>query len=442
MVRVAVSWGVVVAVLAAGLAWGWSFDAGAVPQRPQDLTSSVDAAWYQHLPLEPAAATQAYLDRIPAQMRARGEAYSDTRLLAFALRMLTLVLATALICFTGLAAAMRRLAMRLTSMPALVDLAVALQYFVALYALSLPAEVYAGFMRPHRFGFSDQPFGAWLGDNLLNWGVLTLFYLVAVVLLYRFVRRSPRFWAVGAVGVYIVLRTLYELLTPNVIEPLTNSFRPLPQGRQQQVIMALARANGIENPRVVVSDASAQSRLLNAHVSGIGGTARITVDDTTLARTSEPMLRAVVAHEIGHYVLYHTAIAVVTDSLLMGVGFAAIALVTAALVRRFGPRWQMQGLADAATIPVLWGCFLMWGFASLPVSNAAARIAERQADLFGLNASQSPHGLAEFMIHDADTARLQPSALEYALFYTHPSDAERIATAMTWRAENARLAAP
>jgi STE24 endopeptidase len=102
----------------------------------------------------------------------------------------------------------------------------------------------------------------------------------------------------------------------------------------------------------------------------------------------------------------------------------------------------MHGLADAATLPVLWGCFLMWGFASLPASNAAARLSEHQADLFGLNASQSPHGLAEFMIHDADTARLQPSALEYALFYTHPSDAERIATAMTWRAENARLAAP
>jgi len=59
---------------------------------------------------------------------------------------------------------------------------------------------------------------------------------------------------------------------------------------------------------------------------------------------------------------------------------------------------------------------------------------EHQADMYGLNASREPHGMAEFMIHDADTSRLSPSAVEYALFYDHPSDAQRVMTAMTWRA--------
>jgi STE24 endopeptidase len=67
---------------------------------------------------------------------------------------------------------------------------------------------------------------------------------------------------------------------------------------------------------------------------------------------------------------------------------------------------------------------------------------ERQADLYGLNASQAPHGMAEFMIHDADTARLAPTLLEYALFYDHPSDAERVMTAMRWRASEAALQSP
>ena len=38
------------------------------------------------------------------------------------------------------------------------------------------------------------------------------------------------------------------------------------------------------------------------------------------------------------------------------------------------------------------------------------------------------------MIHTADNARLMPNAVEYALLYTHPSDAERVRTAMEWRA--------
>lgn len=89
---------------------------------------------------------------------------------------------------------------------------------------------------------------------------------------------------------------------------------------------------------------------------------------------------------------------------------------------------------DISCLPVFWGLFLLWGFASLPASNAVSRDFERQADLYGLNASQAPLGLAEFMIHDADTVRLRPTALEYTLLHSHPSAAERVMTAMQWRA--------
>ena len=37
----------------------------------------------------------------------------------------------------------------------------------------------------------------------------------------------------------------------------------------------------------------------------MGGAARISVDDNTLRQTSDSMLRAVVSHEIGHYVMNH-----------------------------------------------------------------------------------------------------------------------------------------
>jgi len=411
-----------------------------VPARPSDQTAAVSPSWYADLPLESVAATNAYLARIPTSMRERGESYSDTRMLAFELRVLTLILATGFICATRMAAKARECAGRVVSRRALIDLAVALQYFLALYALSLPAEIYATFLRQHRFGFSDQAFGAWLGDSLVNLGVLTAFYMVAVLAIYWFIRRRPTQWVAWAVGVYFVLRATYTLLSPNVIEPLTNDFRPLAEGPQKQQILALAHANGIKDVAVATGDASRQTRLLNAHVSGISGTARISVDDTTLRATSDPMLRAVVAHEIGHYVMNHEMQSVVTDTLIMSIGLVLIALGTPALVGRFGGRWQMSGMQDIASLPVFWGLFLMWGFASMPASNAISRDCEHQADLYGLNASRAPHGLAEFVIHDADTVRLRPTAIEYALFYTHPSAAERVATAMRWRAENEHLA--
>jgi STE24 endopeptidase len=437
--RTRVVWSLIAAIAVAALVWGWSIGGESVPARPRDQTVAVDPAWYAALPLGAEAATAAYLARIPTEMRARGEAYSDTRMLTFWLRVLTLILATAFLCVTEFAAQVRDMAARRLSRPSAIDTAVALQYFAALFALSLPVEIYARFARPHRFGFSDQPFVGWLADYFVNWGVITTFYLVAALLIYRAFRWRPAQWVGWAVAVYVVLRALYALLSPDVIEPLTNNFRPLADGPQKQQIVALAHANGIDELAVVTGDASRQSRLLNAHVSGFAGTTRISVDDNTLSTTSDPMLRAVVAHEIGHFVLKHTAASIVTDSLVMALGFAAIALCLRVVLRRFGPRLRIEGIGDIAALPVFWGLLLLWIYASLPLGNAFSRISERQADLFALGASQAPHGLAEFMIHDADTTRLSPTALEYALFYTHPSAAERVATAMRWRAETAPL---
>ena len=437
--RLSISWALIAGVGAIALAWGWSVGRETVPERPSDQTTAVSPSWYERLPLDSAAATAAYLGRIPAAMRERGETYSDTRMRAFELHVLTLILATAFLCATGMAAKARDLAGRVFSRRTLIDAAVALQYFIALYVLSLPAEIYATFLRPHRFGLSDQAFGAWLGDSLVNWAVFTAFYTVGVLVIYGFMRRRPTQWVAWAAGVYLVLRATYTLLSPNVIEPLTNTFRPLAEGPQKQQILALAHANGIADVAVVTFDASRQSRLLNAHVSGIAGAARISVDDTTLRATSDPMLRAVVGHEIGHYVMNHEIQGIVTDTLVMSIGFALIALGTRTIVRRFGARWQMSSVDNIASLPVFWGLYLLWGFASLPATNAISRSFERQADLYGLNASQAPLGLAEFMIHDADTVRLQPAPIEYALFHSHPSDAERVLAAMEWRAARARL---
>ncbi|HEY2560571.1 MAG TPA: M48 family metalloprotease [Caldimonas sp.] len=432
--RIGVLWGIVIAVAAAALGWGALVGTDPVPARPADQTAAVDSAWYQALSLDPVQATEAYLARIPTEMRARGEVVSDARLFGFGLRLLTLIAATIAICAAGFAAGMRRLAQSVSQRPLVVDTLVALQYFVALYALNLPVEVYARFVLSHRFGFSDQAFLSWLADDLVNWAVITCFYVVGMLLTFRIIRSRPATWAAWAVVVYFVLRALYAFAEPGVIEPLTNSFRPLADGPQKLQILALAHANGIIDASVVVSDASRQTRLLNAHVSGFGSTARIVVDDSTLAKTRDPMLRMVVAHEIGHFVLGHVIASVVSDTLIAAVGFAFVALGLRLIVPRFGPAWGLSGSGDIATLPLFWGLFLLWGFLSLPLANAVSRVYEHQADMFGLNASREPHGMAEFMIHDADTSRLSPSTLEYALFYNHPSDAQRVATAMQWRA--------
>jgi STE24 endopeptidase len=120
----------------------------------------------------------------------------------------------------------------------------------------------------------------------------------------------------------------------------------------------------------------------------------------------------------------------------MGLGFAFIGWCSQPLIARFGRRWEVDGLGDIGALPVFWGLLLLWGFISLPVNNSISREQEAEADIFGINASQQPFGLADFMIRDADAGQLDPSPIEEWLFYDHPSVRNRIFAAVRWRAEH------
>jgi STE24 endopeptidase len=101
-----------------------------------------------------------------------------------------------------------------------------------------------------------------------------------------------------------------------------------------------------------------------------------------------------------------------------------------------GHRWHVTGLRDNGAFPVVWGLLTFWGFLALPVSNSITRQQEAEADMFGINASQQPLGLAEFMIRDADARQLDPSPVVETWFFNHPSARDRIFAAMRWRAEH------
>ena len=223
---------------------------------------------------------------------------------------------------------------------------------------------------------------------------------------------------------------------PAVIEPLTNSYTPLRDSSVKRTIETLAHKAGIPATEVYTSDASRQTRRLNGHVSGGFGSARVVIDDTAL-NSSPPMVIALAAHEMGHYVLAHPLKEVGWASLLAFLGFILISRVAPLGLTRSGSLLRVPAVADSGSIALYWLLFTAWGFIAEPLNNAYARVAEAQADQFSLELAKEPEGLAEFMIHDADIARLKPTALDVALFYDHPSDASRVAHAMRWRAHHA-----
>ena len=431
--RITMAVAIVAALLALALG-GWA-NIHEPPPRATFQVRPADVAWYASLPREADAATRAYLERIPAEQRARGDSHVTARILLRVLELAVAVAAILLLMFSGGAGRLRDRLERFTRRRWLQDLLLGTGVLALLFLVTLPLATYAQFVRPRLSGLSAASFPHWLGEATLRWAVDSVFYVAGIVAIMAMIRLRPQRWPLHAVAVYFALYGLFILVSPVAIEPLFNRYDPLPPGPAREAILSLARANGVPAEDVYVRDASRQGRVPNANVAGLGRTARIVLDDTTMANATSSMFRLVMAHEIGHYALGHASKEWISTTLVWAAGFAFIAWGMRRLQRRFGDRWGVRDQGNAAAIPVFWLLFLLFGFLALPVLNTVHRVFEREADLYGLNASREPHGLAEFMVQVSDAVKFEPSALEEIVFHTHPSPVSRVRAAMRWRAE-------
>src|SRR5213079_2759389 len=95
-----------------------------------------------------------------------------------------------------------------------------------------------------------------------------------------------------------------------------NKFGPMKdQALEAQVLAEAARA-GVEGARVFEVNKSVDTQKVNAYVTGVGRTKRIVLWDTLLARLTPEQIRFVVGHELGHYVLHHVWLNIVTSTAL------------------------------------------------------------------------------------------------------------------------------
>ena len=84
----------------------------------------------------------------------------------------------------------------------------------------------------------------------------------------------------------------------------------------------MARAQEIPATDVYQFDASKQTKRMSAHVSGLFGTTRISMNDNLMTRGTPEEILAVLGHEIGHYVLNHVYKGITFIGIIIIAGFA------------------------------------------------------------------------------------------------------------------------
>ena len=382
------------------------------------------------------AATTAYLATLTPAERARSDAYFEGGYWLILWDFLVgLILAWALLAWR-LSARMRDFAARLTRFRWAQTALYALQYFVLTTLVTLPWAAYEGYVREHQYGMSNQGLADWLGDQAKELIITLIFGALAAVAIYAVIRKLPKTWWLWGSAVAILFLIFQIAIGPTYLEPAFNKFYPLAESPLKQRILSLARANGIPVQQVYEFDASKQTTKMSAHVSGMAGSAQISLNDNLMNRAASEEVEAVIGHEMGHYVLNHVYKGVLALGVLVVIGFAFLSWAFGRVTMKFGARWGIRDVGDVAGLPLLAALFSVYALVLTPLSNTITRSMEAEADAFGLNAVRQPDGAAQAALHLAEYRKMQPGALEEMIFFDHPSGWNRIHRAMVWKAEN------
>ena len=341
----------------------------------------------------------------------------------------------AAILLTGFSARMRTWAARVSGKRVLTIAIYFAIFSIVTFVIDLPRAYYEEFVREHAYGLSNQTLSKWFGDSLKSLAVGVVLGALFLWVPYLLLRRSPRRWWLYTAMAAVPFLCLTLLIAPVWIDPLFNTFGPMKNRALETKILQLADRAGIEGGRVYEVDKSTDTNALNAYVAGVGGTKRIVLWDTIIARLDEPQLLFVMGHEMGHYVLNHIWKELAVFSVIIAMLLYAVHRVAGAVIARQHTRFGFTDLSDVASLPLIMLLFSLAFFIVSPLALGVTRHFEHEADRFGLEITRAnrPAALSFVRLQEDNLANPRPHWLVRLFRASHPTLAERIEFANGYR---------
>jgi len=360
---------------------------------------------------------------------ARAEGFRDTQTLLY-------VLAVALELAVLVYAAWRPPRWLLNARrPVLAGFAAGAALSVATALVALPVGAISR-QRSIDVGLTTRSWLGWLQDLALSWTIAALIAgagaALAVVVLRRF---GQRWWIPGG-AIVIAFAVLLTYAQPVVLDPLFNTFQPLPAGQTRDDVLELAQKAGLDVGEVQVIDASKRTTAANAYVTGIGHTKRVVLYDTLVEDFSREETRLVVAHELGHVHYDDVPHGLLWVALVAFPGMFAVAAMT----RRLAPAAARRGDASAAAaIPALAVSIAIVVPVITAISNQLSRDVEARADSYSLQLTDEPEAFIAFekRLSVRNVSDPDPAAWKTWWLGTHPPTIERIGIGVAYERERA-----
>ena len=339
------------------------------------------------------------------------------------------LLLPALILLTGFSGQLRTAASQVGRGHFYPTLVVYLALFsLLMFLVQLPLDYYVSFAREHAYGLSTQKFSKWATDQLKGLGVGLIVGALVLWVPYWLLGRSPQRWWLWTGMLALPFYALTLVVVPLWIAPLFNKFGPMKDKALEAEVLATAQKAGVEGARVFEVNKSVDTAKVNAYVTGVGGSKRIVLWDTLIARLSPAQTRYVVGHELGHYVLGHVWTSVLLSTVLTLIGLFGAHRLSGFLLGHFGGRMGFHQLSDVASMPLLMLLLTMFSLVITPAALAFSRHHEHEADRFGLELTHDNRAAATaFVALQQQNLAVPRPSLFYKIFRaSHPPIGERV----------------
>jgi Zn-dependent protease with chaperone function len=301
-------------------------------------------------------------------------------------------------------------------------------YILIVSLIELPMSYAHDYVFAHAYDQSNQTLAKWGGDQAIGLAVQLVVVALVIWIPFLLIRRSPKRWWLWSSAALTPVFILGIVVWPIWIAPLFNTFTPLPDSDLKTKIEAEAARVGLKDATILVMDQSTDSKTIGAYVTGIAGSERIVLYDTTLKTLDAPETLFVVAHEMKHYLLNDVWKLVGLYAGVMLVGFFVVDRLARSAIHRWRRQFGFTDLADPAALPLILAVFGLASLAATPLLNAATRSIEHEADRFALELTQDNHAAtAAFIKRQTEAMGVPyPGWLERTFRLDHPSLGERI----------------
>ena len=305
----------------------------------------------------------------------------------------------------------------------LIDLSSILITYLIVHISLLPFSFYSNFVIESRYEFNTSTKLLFFKDNLISL-LLTLIVVSLLSLVFFYIVSFQNlWWLLMSLAMFLVI-IISMFIYPTYISPIFNKFKKLQNENIKDEIKDLSERTDFSIDNLFVMDRSKRSKHPNAYFTGFSKNRRIVFYDTLIDLLSPKEIKAVLAHEIGHYKHNH-----ITKSLGISTFIIFIGMFLISQLVNNSSYLEILNLNNSASsqLIALFFTYQIISFFTDPFFSTLSRKNEYEADMFASKQVQKEHLISSLVkLYKSNLSFLIPNKF-YAMFYfSHPTVLERI----------------